>query len=190
MASDTEDVRPSIVAVRLLVRAHAELADVRVHRAVRQGELHVATGAACTALLPLWQFKTGQVGHEVGFPLMPPWLDCAELSLTAEVAVLADPFLERVLVFEDEVRTVEQIHDDWQVGDRREACRFAAGAVVVLVPRVDGNSEQAARPPFEAVLAAVRRLDRGGAAAGRTCTSLSCRCFSGLSDSPAAISAR
>src|SRR5260370_18397085 len=135
-------------AVRLLVGAHAELADVRVHGAGRQGELDVAGGAAGTALLPLWQLKTGQVGHEVGFPLVAPWFDGAELALPAEVAVFADALLERVLVFKDEVRTVEQIHDDRQVGDSREACWLAARAVVVLVPGVDGNAEETARTPF------------------------------------------
>src|SRR5438105_3175986 len=101
-------MRARIMAVRLLVCAHAELADVGVHRAVRQGELHVAAGAAGTALLPLGQLKTGQVRHEVGFPLMAAWSDRAELALTAEVAVFADALLERVLVLKNEMRTVEQ----------------------------------------------------------------------------------
>src|SRR5258708_6843193 len=122
-------MRTRIVAVRLLVGPDAELADVRVHRAAGQGKLHIRAGAPRTTLLPLWQFETGQIRHEVGFPLVAPRFDGAELALTPEVAVFADALLERVLVLKDEVRTVEQVHDDGQVRDRGETRGLAAGAV-------------------------------------------------------------
>src|SRR5690349_19716833 len=107
MPRHTEDVRARVVAVRLLVRAHAKLADVRVHRAVRQRELDVATAAARAALFPLRQLEARQVRDKVRLPLVPTGFDSAELALPAEVPLLADAVLEGMPIFEDETDVVE-----------------------------------------------------------------------------------
>src|SRR5438132_482321 len=53
VARHTEDVRTGIMPMRLLVRPYSKLADVPVHRAVRQRDLHVAARPTGAALLPL-----------------------------------------------------------------------------------------------------------------------------------------
>src|SRR5437763_74532 len=135
---------------------------MRVHGAVGQSELYIATGAASAALFPFGQFEAGEVRYEVGFPLVAARFDGAKLALAAEIAVFAYSILKGMHVFEDKADVMEQIQNDWQIRDGSKASRLAARAVVVLVPGVDGNAKKAAGAPFETVLAAVGRLDGCG----------------------------
>src|SRR5438132_14429452 len=91
---------------------------------------------------------------------MPAWLDRPKLALTPKIAILAHPVLEGVLVVEHKAHVVEQVQNDRQVGHRREPRRLAARAIVVLVPGVDRDPEQAARTPLETMLTAIGGLNR------------------------------
>src|SRR5579859_8304652 len=112
--------------MRLLVRPDPKLTDVRVHRAVRQRELHVPTRPTSATFFPFRQLEARQVRHKVRLPLMPPRLDRPKLALPAEIAIFTYPILERVLIFKNEPDVVEQIQNDRQVRYRRKAGRLAA----------------------------------------------------------------
>src|SRR6266508_2218524 len=103
VAGHAEDVRASVMAMSLLVRAHAKLRDVSVHGAVCESELDVPTAGA--ALLPLGQGKAGQVRDKVGLPLVAARLDRSELTLATVIARLRSsvPKSKRVVIDEVDV---------------------------------------------------------------------------------------
>src|SRR5205823_6010502 len=137
----------------------AELADVCVHGAVGQRELHVATAAARSAFFPFGQFKTREVRYEIGLPLVASGLHCAKLALPLEIPRLADAILKSVPILEHEANVVEQIQDDRQIAHRGQPGRLGAGAVVVLVPGIDWNAKHATGSPLETMLPPIWRLD-------------------------------
>ena len=84
-------------------------------------------------------------------------------SLAVVLAGVADAVFEDEGVPEDEVGVVEEVHRDGGGGYGEEAGGLGAGAVVVLVPDVEGDGEDAALFPLEGRPAVGVVADEGGA---------------------------
>ena len=86
--------------------------------------------------------------------MSPVAVSAAISDLAGEVIVLAGVALgEDGVVVEDEVVVADEVQHDRRGGHREVAGRLGARAVEVLVAGVQGNGEQAAGLPLEAVLA-------------------------------------
>ncbi len=163
VAGDAHHVEAGAVAVALLVGADRHLRDVGVHGAVGEHEHDV--GAAGAAVAPRFQFDRCEVGDEIGLPHVVARPHGDEVAFAGEIRVLAGARGELEIGFEHEALVVEGVHDEGQVGGRDEQRALAPAAVEMTVLRVERDREQAARTPFEALLAAVGELDLGRAGA-------------------------
>src|ERR1041385_8471736 len=159
LSAEDDDVRARAVAVTLLVSADREFGDVAAHRLAGEVELHVRAAGAALAVIP--QRRGMRVGDEVGGHEEA----AKDLAFAAEIIVDLgiEAVGELVVVVEDEIEIVEQVHHETAVRYGEVARGLAAAAVEVLVARVERNCEDAARPPLEGVFLALFLPDSGRA---------------------------
>src|SRR5439155_20096671 len=110
--------------------------------------------------------ESREVGNEIGLPHVAARAHRHEIALAAERLLRAFPFGKLVVVGEDESLVVKQIEHQAEMVGGGEPRALAAAGIEMLVATVERQREQALRPPFEAVLAAIARLYRGAAVAG------------------------
>src|SRR2546423_1672602 len=115
--------------------------------------------------MPLLQLERREVCDEVRFPLMPSGLDLAQLPIRFEVTLFAETLREDNGVVEYEAAVVEDVQNDWQVGDRAEPHGLGSRQVEVLMAGIEWDREQAARSPFQRALISSGHLEQGAAVA-------------------------
>ena len=106
-----------------------------------------------------------EVGDEIGLPHVVAGPHRDEVALAGEILVLAGARGELEIGVEHEALVMEGVHHQRQVGGGNEERALAPAAVEVAMPGVERDREQAARAPFEALLAAVGEFDLGRAGA-------------------------
>ena len=151
------------MAVALLVGADRHFRDVGVHGAVGQHEHDV--GAAGAAVAPGLQFDGGEVRDEIGLPHVVAGAHGDEIALAGEILVFARAGGELMGRLEHEAGIVERVHHQRQVGGGDDSGALAPRAVEMPVLGIQGNREQAARAPFEALSSSVGKFDLGRAGA-------------------------
>src|SRR4051812_3982925 len=148
-ALEYDDLRPGGVAVGFFVAADGELGDVGDERAA--ADLHHRRPIAHAAAFARYQIKVVDVGDEVHVPealLM-------NRPFAGKIILLAvEPVAEEMRAIKYEVVVVEKIHHQRCRGEGDKARRAVAAAVVVPVPSVERNAEEASSLPFEAPLGA------------------------------------
>src|SRR6266542_774934 len=145
LAAEHDHVVAGAVAMSLLVRADGEFGDVRDHRVV--GELEPDVLAPGTALVPVAELESADVGDEVRLP------DAARVERSAPVEVAGARIVavpEHVGRPEDELGVLQEFHHDRHRRHREEARGERSGAVVQPVRRVERDGEQTALLPLEA----------------------------------------
>src|SRR6266498_4860348 len=151
LAAEYDHVSAGTMLVSLLVSTHGEFRDMRAHGLLGEIELHIR--AALAALTVVRKADGIRVWDEVGGHEEA----ARDFAFAAEVAFggRVEAVEERIVIIENKIHIVEQVHHETAIGHGEISRRLAAAGVEMLIVSVDGNSEQAARSPLEGVLLAV-----------------------------------
>src|SRR5712692_2851041 len=157
-----EQMRSRAVLVSLFVGPYRELRDMR--REVRLGQLEHGVYSSGPPLHPAVQLQVARIRDEAGLPaaaLVQLARATEELGLSLETI----DELERVV--ENKLAILVMAQRGRQIRHRDVAQRLASAAVEMLVPGVEWDDKQAARSPFESLLALLVPPHAGGTAAGQ-----------------------
>src|SRR6266542_5808590 len=137
LAAEYDHVSAGTMLVSLLVSTHGEFRDMRAHGLLGEIELHIR--AALAALAVVRKADRVCIRNEVGGHDEA----ASDFAFAAEVAFggRVEAVEERIVIVENEIDIVEQVHHETAIGHGEITRRLAATGVEMLVVGVDGNSE-------------------------------------------------
>jgi hypothetical protein len=144
----------------LLVRPRRELREVADEASPRHQDVHVASR---TPITPLVELHARNARDEVR--LHQPVRESIRVATEVVGVGGVESVLEDRARIEHEIGAVEQIEDGWHVGRRIETNRLGPARVVVLVPGVQRDGENAVLVPLKGLLGPTLLPDRRGASA-------------------------
>src|SRR5436190_15812336 len=129
--------------MRLFVGAHRELGDMACDGAA--GHIEADVPASGAALPGAHERQVHRIGHEIGLQQ-----ETDLLAFGGKIVRLpGKPVLEVMTVTENKTGVLIEIDNGGSIGYRNEPHRLLPGAVEVLVPAIERDSEDGSRLPLE-----------------------------------------